>query len=84
MKLPSLNLKQQTMLMAVVASTLPVLAIGAVTHQAANRVLIQQNETAQRARAADLQRTVYLFMEEREHDIRIMANLSILRLLHLA
>ncbi|MEL6402266.1 MAG: ATP-binding protein [Cyanobacteria bacterium J06626_4] len=77
MKLPSLNLKQQTMLMAVVASTLPVLAIGAVTHQAANRVLIQQNETAQRARAADLQRTVYRFMEEREHDIRIMANLSI-------
>ena len=77
MKLPSLNLKQQTMLMAVVASTLPVLTIGAVTHQAANRVLIQQNETAQRARAADLQRTVYLFMEEREHDIRIMANLSI-------
>ena len=77
MKLPSLNLKQQTMLMAVVASTLPVLAIGAVTHQVANRVLIQQNETAQRARADDLQRTIYLFMEEREHDIRILANLSI-------
>ena len=77
MKLLSLNLKQQTMLMAVMASTLPVLAIGAVTHQVANRVLIQQNEDAQRARADDLQRTVYLFMEEREHDIRILANLSI-------
>ncbi|MGD1941560.1 MAG: hypothetical protein ACFB0G_09610, partial [Leptolyngbyaceae cyanobacterium] len=72
MKLPSLNLKQQIMLMVVVASTLPVLAIGAVTHQVANRVLIQQNENAQRARADDLQRTIYLFMEEREHDIRIL------------
>ena len=63
--------------LAIVISTVPVLAIGSTAYYFADKSITKQIIETQTTQTIDLQDKVYQFMKERYGDIQVMANLDI-------
>jgi methyl-accepting chemotaxis protein len=72
------SLRQKATALAIVFTTVPVLAIGSTIYYFANRYLQQQIINAQTEQAIELVDKVSLYMRERYGDIQIMAREAIL------
>lgn len=71
------SIKNRATLVAIIISTLPVLATGGIAYFFASQSITEKIVTEKQARVSLFQGTVNLFMRERFGDIQVMAGLDI-------
>ena len=71
------NVRAKATSVAVVMSTIPVLAIGITAYYFANKSITEQVEAFGEAKVVDLQQKANLFMRQRYSDIQAMASLEV-------
>ncbi len=73
------SLRTKATLAAIALGVLPVLAVGTIAYQAANKQLVKQIQTDKLDSADGLHNEVSRFIFERYGDVQVLANLPILR-----